>query len=194
MTVGRFLETLYDVLFNPVAAMRHIAEEKAIGQALAAFLLSVLLPAVTGYLVLKTTGMAKMLNVMLLAHTLGSLMVWFIGAAVIHLIAECFGGRGTALGLLAAMGFAHVPRILAVPLGMLALAVPGGGTAVLLAVTVLIVVGWTLFLNVAAIKGAHGFGGAKAVLVLLTPFLALGAAIVAMVIFIGTAFLPGWTG
>lgn len=191
MTVGRFLETLYDVLFQPTAAMRQIAEQKALGQALAAFLLSVLIPAAAGYLVLQTTGMAKMLNVLLLVHTLGSLAAWFAGAAVLHLIAECFGGRGTALGLLAAMGFAHVPRLLAVPLGVLAMASPGGAAGVLVAVTALLVAGWTLFLNVAAIRGAHGLSGAKAVLVLVTPLLAAGAAAVATMIFIGTAFLPG---
>ena len=54
--MGPFLEILYDVLFQPVAAMRQIAARRLVGQALAAFLISVLIPAGAAYFALKAAG------------------------------------------------------------------------------------------------------------------------------------------
>jgi hypothetical protein len=52
--------------------------------------------------------------------------MWFVGAAVLQLIAEFFGGRGSGLGLFAAIGFAHLPLIFMVPLAVAAMLLPSG--------------------------------------------------------------------
>lgn len=186
------MESLYDALFRPAAAMRQIAGQRLVGQGLVAFLLSVLIPAVAAYFALRTGLMANFLPVILVVQTLGSLLFWFCGSAFLSLIAEFFGGRGTAMGLFAAMGFTHIPRLFAVPFFVFAMLLPGGGSMVITGVTSLGIVFWTLTLDVLAIKGAYGLSGAKSVLVLITPFLMLGAALVVLLVMAKSAFMPGW--
>jgi hypothetical protein len=190
--MGNFMENLYDVLFRPAAAMRQIAAARLTGQAAAAFLLGVLIPAGAAYFAFRTGVMAKLLTIILVGQTVGSLLIWFCGSAVLSLIAEFFGGRGTAVGLFAAMGFTHVPRIFAVPFLVLAMLLPDGGSALVTAITSLAIVCWTLTLDVLAISGAHELSSAKAVLVLMTPLLVVGAAVIIVLVLAGTAFLPGW--
>lgn len=190
--MGSFMETLYDVLFRPAAAMRQIAGQKLVGQAMAAFFLSVLIPAGAAYFAFRSGTMASFMTVFLVGQTLGSLFVWFFGSAVLSLIAEFFGGRGTALGLFAAMGFTHVPRIFAVPFLVLAMLLPAPGAAIVAAATSLAVVFWTLVLDVLAVKETYEITSAKAVLVLMAPLFCVGAAVLILLVFVGTAFLPGW--
>lgn len=188
--MGPFLELLYDVLFSPRAAMRQIAARRPVGQALAAFFLSVLIPAGAIYFVLQAAGAAKFAGTAILVATLGRLAAWFVGSAVLQLIAEFYGGQGTALGLFAAIGFAHLPGIFVVPLAVVAMLLPTGASVVVLAAGSLLLMFWVLALTVIAIAGANGMGIAKAVLVLLTPLLVLAAAGVATAVFVGAAFWP----
>lgn len=188
--MGPFLETLYDVLFSPGAAMRRIAERRPLGQALAAFFISVLIPAGAVYFALQAMGYAKAAGFVVAAHTAARLVVWFVGSAVLSLIAELYGGRGTAVGLFTAMGFAHLPGIFLVPLSVAAMLLPAGLAGIVFAVGALALLLWALALVAAAIAGAHGLGMAKAVLVLVTPLLTLGAAGVALALFVGAALWP----
>lgn len=192
--MGTFFETLYDVLFHPHSAMREIAADKKIGQSLAAFLLSVIIPLWAVYFGFKAAGMEKAIHVLILLQVVGSLFMWFLGAALWHLIAELFGGRGTAVGLLSALGFANIPRIFIVPLWVLAALMPTGIRPLLMTVTGMAVALWTLALDVEAIRGAHAVSGSKAVLILLTPVLLIvAAAAVTMAILGATLFsLPPW--
>ncbi len=188
--MGPFLEILYDVLFSPAAAMRQIAARQPVGQAFGAFLLSVLIPAGAAYFVLQTFGAGKFSGAAIFVAIAARLAAWFVGAAILQLVAEFYGGRGTALGLFAAIGFAHLPAIFVVPLAVAALLLPAGAAAIVLAAGGLVLLLWILSLVVVAIQGAHGFGAAKAVLVLLTPLLAAAAVAVAVAVFVGTAFWP----
>lgn len=192
--LGPFLENLYDVIFQPATAMRQIASVQLVGQGLAAFFISTLIPAGAAYFVLQAAELTRVYPVMLLFHIVGRLVVWFVGAAVLQLIAEFYGGRGTAMGLFAAIGFAHLPWIFAVPLWVLAILLPAGLAAITFAASFAVVIAWTMVLIVLAIKGASGLSTAKAVLVLATPLLVLILAVIALVIFIGAAFWPGWLG
>ncbi len=188
--MGPFLEILYDVLFSPREAMRQIAARRLAGQAFGAFLLSVLVPAGAVYFVLQAFGVAKFAGAALFVGAAARLVAWFVGAAVLQLIAEFYGGRGTAVGLFAAIGFAHLPGIFFVPLAVAALLLPVGAAAIVLAAGGLVLVFWILSLVVIAIQGAHNLGAAKAVLVLLTPLLAAAAVAVAVAAFVGAAFWP----
>jgi hypothetical protein len=91
--MGQFLDTIYDVLFHPASEMRRIADQKLVGQALTAFLLSVLIPAGVVFFALKDGPLSKLINIIVLMQTVGSLFLWFSGSAVLSLIAEFFGGR-----------------------------------------------------------------------------------------------------
>ena len=116
--MGPFLELLYDVIFSPAAAMRQIAARRPVGQAFVAFLLSIVIPAGAIYFVLQATATGKFAGAFFAAAVCVRLLMWFVGSAVLQLIAELFGGQGTAVGLFAAIGFAHLPFIFAVPLAV----------------------------------------------------------------------------
>lgn len=188
--MGPFLELLYDVLFSPAAAMRQIAARRPVGQAVAAFLLSIVIPAMAIYFVVQSTAAGRWAGAFFAVAVCVRFAMWFVGSAVLQLIAEFFGGRGSALGLFAAIGFAHVPLIFMVPLAVAAMLLPSGLGPLALAAGGLALVFWVLGLTVVAIQGAHGLSAAKAVLVLLTPLLALGLATFAAAVFIGAALWP----
>lgn len=185
--MGEFLERLYDVLFHPAAAMRQIAAGAKVGQAIAAFLLSVLIPACAMYFGFKSAAITTWGNIILVVQVVGSLLVWWLGAAFLHLIAELFGGQGRAAGLLACMGFSYIPRIFIVPFWVIASMLPEGIRSIILALSVILVSMWTLSLHVVAIREAHGLTTAKSILVLLSPLLLLLGCIAGMCILVGSA-------
>lgn len=187
--MGSFLETIYDVLFNPTTAMQYIAEKKLTGQALAVFTIGMLVPVWAVYTGIKGTPGVPALGIMFVLHLIGSLAFWVIGASVLNFIAELAGGQGTAVGLFAALGFSHLPRIVVMPLWVIAALLPNGLRGIAFGIVGLIVVIWTLSLNVSAIRGAHGLSGAKAVLVLLTPMLVFLSTVVAAIIFLGSSLM-----
>ena len=135
-----------------------------------------------------------MVNVMIVLKILGSIAMWIIGAAIWHLIAEFFGGRGTAVGLFAALGFAHAPRMFIVPLWALIAVMPESSRTLLMTISVLAVMLWSLSLDLVAIKEVHQLSGAKAVLVMITPLLVVGVLCVIGFTFIGSSLMhmPMW--
>ena len=171
--MGEFLEKLYDVLFHPVAAMRKIAAEAKIGQAAAAFFLSVLIPAWAMYFGLKSAAITAWGNIFILLEVVGSLLIWWFSAAFFHLIAELLGGQGKAKGLLSCMGFGYIPRIFIVPFWVMASLMPEGARTIFLGLSMLLVSVWTLVLQVIAIREAHQLTNAKSIIVLLSPVLLL---------------------
>ncbi len=187
--MGSFLETIYDVLFKPTTAMQYIAEKKLTGQALTIFIIGMLVPVWAVYTGIKDTPGVPALGVMFVFHLIGSLVFWVLGASVLNFIAEMAGGRGTAVGLFAALGFSHLPRVAVIPLWVFAALLPNGLRGIAFGAVGLIMIIWTLSLSVAAIRGAHGLSGAKAVLVLVTPMLALVGAVVAIIVFLGSSLM-----
>lgn len=178
---------VYDVLFQPTIGMRNIAERKNVGQSLVVFFLSILLPIWALYFGLKTAAMSPMINMVIGMKVFGSLAMWIVGAAIWHLVAEFLGGRGTAMGLFAALGFAHIPRIFIVPLWALIAVMPESGKTLLMAVSVLSIMFWSLSLDIVAIKEVHQLSAAKALLVILTPMLAMGLICAIGFTFIGSS-------
>lgn len=187
--MGNFLETIYDVLFKPNMAMQYIAEKKLTGQALAMFTIGMLVPVWAVYSGTTVSSGVPALGIMFVLHFFGSFICWVFGASILSFIAELAGGRGTAVGLFAAMGFSHLPRVAVTPLWVVAALLPNGLRGIAFGCIGLLVVVWTLMLNVAAIRGAHGLSGPKAVLVLLAPMLAIIGAVIAGVVFLGSSLL-----
>jgi len=192
--MGSLFEILYDILFQPSIGMKNVAERKNVGQSLIAFLLSILIPIWALNLGLKATGMLTMIHMMIILKILGSVVMWIMGAAIWHLVAELFGGRGTAVGLFAALGFAHVPRILIVPLWALITVMPASSKTLLMTIVVLAILLWSLYLDVVAIKEVHQLSTSKAVLVMITPLLVVGILCVIGFTFIGSSLthMPMW--
>jgi len=192
--MGSLFENLYDILFQPAIGMRNIAEGKNVGQAIVVFLLSILIPIWALSFGLKGTGMSTMINVIIVLKILGSIVMWIMGTAIWHLIAELWGGQGTAVGLFTALGFAHTPRIFIVPLWTLIAVMPASSKTLLLTIAVLVIMLWSLYLDVVAIKEVHQLSGAKAVLVIITPLLAVGILGIIGFTLIGTSLIhmPIW--
>ncbi len=188
--MGDFLENLYDILFQPLQGMKSIAARRLTGQAVVALLLSVLIPAWPIYFFLKEINMPILIHLIIIVQILGSFILWFVGVAILHLIAEMAGGRGTAAGLLAAMGFSHVPRIFLVPGWVVTILMPAGIRPLLFAVLGIMTAVWTLGLAMVAIRANYDFSPSKAIVVLITPLLALIAAFLVIAILLGAALIP----
>jgi hypothetical protein len=189
--MGELLENIYDVIFTPATAMRQIASRKPVGQAFCVFFLSVFIPAVLLYYTLKTAGFVKFLMPLILLQTVGGFLLWFGSTALLHLISEFFGGRGSAISFFAARGFSHIPRVFIVPLWVFAMLLPSTASSAMFALAWLMIAIWTLVLDIVAIKETYGLSGAKAVLILLTPWVAFGALLIIVAVFLSSALLPG---
>ena len=187
-------DILYDLLFEPHSAMGKIAIQRNAGQALIVALFSILLPIVAVGFGMKHTGMWTMIYVMIGIKIVASILVWIIGAAIWHLIAEFFGGRGTAVGLFSALGFAHLPRVFIVPLWAFISVMPENSKNILMVIAVLMILFWSVMLDVVAIKEVHQLTTAKAVLVMIVPLLMVGLLCLVSFIFISSSLIhiPMW--
>lgn len=185
--MGSLFDTLYDILFQPLIAMKNIGEQKPIGQAVVAFLSSIILPIWALYFGLKMIDMPEIVNVVIAIKVVSGIMIWVMASAIWHLIAEFFGGRGSAMGLFAALGFVYVPWIFIIPLWALTTLMPASSKVLLMTISVLAVLLWSLYLHVIAIKEVHQLSTATSVLVMLTPMLVVGLVCVITFIFIGSA-------
>lgn len=192
--MGNIFEILYDVLFQPKTAMQTIADTKNISQAVAVFFLSLFIPLWALYFGLQEAGMPAMIQLAAGFRIAGSLLMWFMGTAVWHLIAEFFGGRGTGLGLFSTLGFAHFPQVFIVPLWGFAALLPAGLKPVIMAVAALAIFCWSFFLTITAIKAVYQFSAAKATLVIVMPLLVMVIGCMITFAFIGSAVtqMPMW--
>jgi len=181
------METLYDVIFEPAKAMKDIAGGKKVKQAFIAFFVSTILPVWALSKGLATANMIDFTMVISIMHVFGSLLIWFAGAAVFGLTAELFGGQGTVAGLFSAMGFIHIPKLFAIPLWALSILLPPGVRPFWQVAGIVMIAIWTLYLEIAAIKGTYRISGSKAVLVLLFPAAAMLLMLVLAAVFLGVS-------
>jgi len=192
--VGEFLETLYDVLFHPAAALRNIAMEKKVGQSLGAFLISILVPAWAVYFGLQSADFPVIAGIVIFVQVIGSMILWFVGAGFFGLLAELFGGHGTAIGLWAGMGFAHFPRVFIVPLIVLSTFLPGTIQPLFLILLGSMIVFWILTLHVLAIREAYFLSTLRAIMVIITPLAAIVVCGIVVALSLGTMLLQWLPG
>ena len=187
--MGEFLETLYDVLFHPAAALRNIAMEKKVGQSLGAFLISIFVPAWAVYFGLQNADFPTISAIVIFIQVIGSTILWLVGAGFFGLLAELFGGQGTAIGLLAGMGFANFPRVFVVPLIVLSTLLPGSLQSLVLVLFGSILVFWIITLHVIAIREAYVLSTLKAVAVVITPVAVMVVCGIIVAVSLGTMLL-----
>jgi hypothetical protein len=192
--MGNLFEVLYDVLFQPQIAMQTIADQKNIPQVLVVFFLSIIIPIWAMYFGLQAAGMSTMIPVFIGIKIVGSMIMWFMGTAIWHLLAEFYGGKGTAMGLFSALGFAYFPQILIVPLWVFAAILPASLKTLVMTLAALVILCWSLFLSITAMKEVYQFSAAKAVLVMLTPVLFMVLVCGIAFTFLGSAItqMPMW--
>jgi hypothetical protein len=189
--MGSFLDTIYDVIFHPRRAMRDITERRLVGQALFLFFISMMMPpwalrgAVEGAFPMPAAGAAVVLEFVV------CLAGWFFAAAVFSIVAEMFGGRGSALSLFAALGFCWLPRIAVMPFWAGASFLPEEQRAIATGFLGIIVAVWILFLSVEAIRASHEMSFLRAAMTMLFPVFLLAGIIAAIVVFTGV-MLASW--
>jgi hypothetical protein len=193
-----FLEIVYGVLFEPVRTMKKVGENPPLTAALLSFTIISLLGVVMGLLAFSKflsqgydagidqllPGAQVLMPAGLFIGLILSYIKWFCYSAIINLVAELLGGRGSARGVFAAFGLAGLPLILITPFQFLAYWYGTGVPAVTaLLMLVWLVLGiWSGIIFVIGIREVHMLSTGRSVLVLLIPWLALVLLLVLLVI------------
>jgi len=185
-----FLELFYGVLFEPVKTMKTVAGAPPLGLVAIVVTILILLGTTMGYLTLsrvleqslQASGLEQLLPVLrvmapfwVILSLLIGYVKWFGYSAVLHLIADLLGGRGSAMGVFAAVGLAGLPSAVLIPFQFLGYWFGMGNTAVtiLLGLAGLAVWIWSIILMVIGVGAVHRLSAGRSVLTVLTPFLAL---------------------
>lgn len=126
-----------------------------------------------------------------LVAILGVVMM-FVGAGFLHLVADLAGGRGSGVHLLAAMALASLPpNLIGIPLEALAARLGSAGSA-LRDVSALAMGIWSLILTYRALRATKHLSRGDALIVLFVPVLAfLGLAVLAVLVIAGAAVVAG---
>ncbi|CCO08406.1 Yip1 family protein [Desulforamulus hydrothermalis] len=210
----KYYEIIYGVLFDPVPTMRRLAANPPLG---AAFVIVILLalagmlaslyiyarsgaPELGGALGLpwqQHPAAARALRaaapVLALLGAVFYFVKWFFYSALLHLLAEFYGGRGRARTVFVIYGLAGLPEVFLIPLNVLtALAAPAQA-ALLNTLGNLVTLVWGTVLLTIGLREAHRISTGRALAVIVTPVLAvLALALVTLVALAGTlsALLP----
>jgi hypothetical protein len=203
-----FFDLIYGVLFNAAATFRNLADAPPIGQAaLVLFILTLSngivslsffrltfseIPGVDPVIAQVLTGAFPVL--LLLALVFAGLR-WFISGAVLHLLAELLGGRGSPKGTLTVCALAGLPGIFLVPVELLVrlLEVPETAAVILTGLTGFVTLGWGAVLLVIGLRETHRFSGGNAVLTIIAPvtvFILISVLVAMTILFTLTALVP----
>ncbi|GAB6159058.1 hypothetical protein JCM39194_22580 [Desulfotomaculum varum] len=210
----KYYEIIYGVLFDPVPTMRRLAANPPLGAAfvivitlaLAGMLASLYIYARSGAPELggavglpwqqhltAARALRAAAPVLALLGAVFYFVKWFFYSALLHLLAEFYGGRGKARTVFVIYGLAGLPEVFLIPLNVVtALAAPSL-TAVVSTLGNLGTLVWGTVLLTIGLREAHRLSTGRALAVIATPVLAvLALALVTLVALAGTlsAVLP----
>lgn len=123
-----------------------------------------------------------------------SLVKWFFMAGLLHLLAELYGGRGSARAVFTVYGLAGLPAAFMIPVQLLATFFPSStAVSVITGLLSLAVFIWSVVLLIIGIREVHGLGTGRAVLTVFTPAMALVLLLIIGLIMAGSVIstLPG---
>lgn len=192
---GSFLDNLYGALFAPRRTFAALAAEPPLGQAIVLFVIvNVVSAAATNSRLLGSTadrGSLLAPPALFLALLASSFILWFLATAILHLLAEFMGGRGSGLTLFALLSFAEAPALLNGPIRLLR-ATPLTALAPVASLAVFL---WTLWLTVEAVGAAHHLPLKRSLPAVGLPLIALVVLGILLVIAVGAVFtLPLFHG
>lgn len=166
----------YWTLFQPVKAMRVIAEHKPVLWGLLVYLFVDVFQIALSWRVLTNQlsvnfdlpfAVGRFMGApMMVLGLLMSFLVLFVSTAIINLIAELFGGKGDGISLLAAFAFARLPGIFG---GMVNILSQFINLDFLKGIVLLVVFIWVLVLQVLAVKESQNLSTLKSLVVRLLP-------------------------
>lgn len=203
-----FLDLIYGVLFDPGKTFKKVAANPPLWQSVLIYGIITVLSSVMGifinlrampvpvadYSMLVMRIIQGMLPVVALFFVLLQFVKWFSYSALLHLMADFYGGKGTARGVFTVYGLAGLPTLFIIPVQLLALAViPGNAFLKILIFPISLALSiWGIILLVMGIREVHGFSTGRAVLVVFTPVLVVAVLmVIAIVAFVAiTAYIP----
>lgn len=200
----RWYDLLYGILFQPVKTYRRVAVNPPLAITLALVVgLNLLVSAmnintmehyfIADHLTKSDPFILSLLQratpYIALVYFILDMLWWLVFAAVLHLLAEFFGGSGRGITSFTVYGLAGLPAILLLPLQSLEIIfsdIPfftSLATLGALAVTL-----WGIALLVIGLRETHQLSTGRAVLVLATPLLLLLVLLIILAVFFAGLF------
>ncbi len=195
------LDIFYGVLFEPARTFAGFAPKPPIVLITIIFVALNLAEALTGIFTTPvyldkigqlpgiTGAGAKqaMLSFVAIAGFLFSLIKWFFMAGLLHLLAELYGGNGTARSVWAVYGVAGLPAVFMIPVRIISNLVTNGGPFDYIAgMLTLGLYAWGVILLIIGLREVHHFSTGRAAFTVITPWLMLVFLTLVTLIFIGT--------
>lgn len=186
-----FYDLIYGMLFEPAVTISRVVKQPPVPVTVAVVLV---MNFVTMLTALYSAGRSfnqsglPWANLRSMAPLLAFLglflqfVKWFGYSAVLHLIADFYGGRGQGRVVFTLYGLAELPQLFLIPIQVLMFWVSPGVAGVITALTCLAVAVWGLVLLVMGIREAHGFSTGRAVAVVFTPLVALVIGVIILII------------
>ncbi|MDT3700103.1 MAG: Yip1 family protein [Thermincola sp.] len=176
-------ELIYGVLFSPVRTFRRISDNPPLFHGFLVFFGVLFLTTLTNILVPSSIMTPTELNLVLarprlLIGIMGAFLTligWFVQAGLFQLLAEFFGGKGRAMGVLTVLALARLPRVLMIPFYVLSylLADSYFGRFFIIAASIIAFIWWAVLL-VIGLREIQLFSTARALATLSIPLVILG--------------------
>jgi len=196
------LDIVYGVLFDPVRTFVGFAQKPPIVAVIIIFLALNLAEAIISLFTAPVyfdnigglPGLAEagtkqaLISFVALAGFSFALIKWFLMAGLLHLLAELYGGRGTARSVWAVYGVAGLPAVVMIPVQLLITLFTSGDLTDF--ITGLIALGlyvWGVLLLIIGLREVHLLSTGRAVLTVITPGLMVLLLTLVNIIFIGSA-------
>ncbi|MEW6697816.1 MAG: Yip1 family protein [Bacillota bacterium] len=207
-------EIIYGVLFDPVQTMKRVAQNPPLGTTLIIVILLSLAGLLTSLYTHAQGGPANLglemglpldhamyfsealraaAPVLSILGALFYFIKWFFFSALLHLLADFYGGRGKARTVFVVYGLAGLPEVFLIPLGVLATLFSPSAATGITTLGSLIVLIWGVTLLTIGLREAHRLSTGRALAVIFTPVLAIiVVAVVTMVALMSAmaAFMP----
>lgn len=192
-------ELIYGVLFNPVKIFRSISKHPPLFHGFLIFFGVVILTSLTNTLAPLNFAAPAELNTALartrfligIIGALFALIGWFVEAGLFQLLAEFFGGRGRAVGVLTVLALAGIPKVLVIPFQVISFLLAGSlfGRFLFIAASIIIFIWWAVLL-VIGLREIQEFSTARALATLLIPLGILGLTVVVFAIALVGLIIP----
>lgn len=173
------------VYLYPVRIFREVAVTAPVGRALFLYLMVSAAEALMAVLVAPrlvphprlawlSFGSGFLVAALFLLWALAKL---FIYSGLLHLVAEFFGGQGSARKVFTVYGLAALPTLIVVPWHLFCAWLPESVGALMMAPVALGTLVWTTVLLILGVREVHGLSTARAALVVLMPPAALAISV-----------------
>lgn len=171
-------ELIYGVLFNPVKTFRRISPNPPLLQGFMIFFGVVILTSLTNIVLPSSLSESAELNTALarsrpfigIFGALIAIIAWFVEAGLFQLLAEFFGGKGRAVGVLTVLALAGIPKVLVIPFQVTSYYLAGSlfGRFPVIAASIIAFIWWAGLLIV-GLREIQEFSTARAIATLVIP-------------------------